>query len=188
MSVPDRKTRDHVEIMQAHVRTQVRSLCGLDDTSGVELFSLMRMLMNLCAAIEAKTSGEDELSGPRWGLLLRLMAEEQRGNQAGITPTSLSHYQSVSKNTISALLRGLEEQGLIQRALDAEDYRVRRIQLTDAGRELVKTTAPKRMRHLNEMVSGLSGPECEQLIALLAKLFRSLMATSNISRTELRGG
>ena len=187
MSDPQPKPKDHIEIMQTHVRNHVRNLCGLDDTSGIELLGLMRMLMNLCETIESQWSGQDELSGPRWGLLLRLMAEEARGNQAGITPTSLSHFQGVSKNTISALLRGLEGQGLVQRGLDPVDYRVRRIHLTAAGRELVKTAAPKRMRCLNAMVSGLSAAEREQLTALLAKLFRSLMATLG-TKTELSGG
>lgn len=52
---------------------------------------------------------------PRWGLLMRLYIEEVSGNMSGLSPSQLSHYQHVSKNTVSALLRGLEEQGLIAR-------------------------------------------------------------------------
>lgn len=184
MGLPNEK--DHVEVMQAHLRSQVRKLTGLADTRGIELFSLIRMLTHLCEAIETKKLGEKGLSGPRWALLLRLFAEEKHGNREGITPTSLSRYQFVSKNTISALLRGLEEQGLIQRALDAEDYRLFRIQLTPAGRELIQSTAPERIQQMNEMLAGLSDEECNQLIALLAKLYRSLLATSKMSAMESR--
>jgi DNA-binding MarR family transcriptional regulator len=180
--------KDVVAMMQAHIRSQVQELTGLADTRGIELFSLLRMVMNLCEVIETRLVGENGLSGPRWALLLRLFAEEKHGKREGITPTSLSRYRSVSKNTISALLRGLEEQGLIQRALDAEDYRLFRIQLTPAGRELVQSTAPERIRHMNEMLSGLSEEECEQLIALLAKLHRSLLTTLKASAAESRGG
>jgi DNA-binding MarR family transcriptional regulator len=188
MSLANETEECRVRMMQAHLRRQLQDLSGLDDTSGIELFRLMRMVMNLCEAIETQNLGETDLSGPRWGLLLRLFAEERHCPETAITPTCLSRYQRVSRNTISALLRGLEEQGLVQRALDPADRRCFRIQLTPAGRELVKSTAPKRIHYLNHMVSGLSGTEREQLIALLARLYRSLLAASNISSIGPQGG
>jgi DNA-binding MarR family transcriptional regulator len=180
--------QDRIHMMQDHVREHVRELTGLEDTSGIELFGLMRMMMNLCEAIETQHLSDSDLSGPRWGLLLRLVAEEQHGGMDGITPSSLSRFQRVSRNTISALLRGLEKQGLIQRALDRDDRRRFRIQLTAAGRQLVNSTAPKRIEHLNHMVSGLSRSEREQLIALLSKLYRSLQAASQAAIIEPQGG
>jgi DNA-binding MarR family transcriptional regulator len=188
MSLANETEQDHVQMMQSHIREQLQDLAGLDDTSGMELFGLMRMMMNLCEAIETQHLSENDLSGPRWGLLLRLFAEERHGREAGVTPSSLSRFQRVSRNTISALLRGLEAQGLVQRALDPVDRRCFRIRLTRAGRDLVKSTAPKRIRYLNHMVSGLSRPEREQLVALLAKLYRSLLAASNISSIGPQGG
>ena len=188
MSLPNKGAQDHFQMMQAHVRSQLRDLAGLDDTSGIELFLLMRMLTNLCEAIETQNLSDSEISGPRWGLLLRLFAEEQHGRQEGVTPTSLSRYQRVSKNTISALLRGLEEQRLVHRSLDTADRRRFRIQLTSAGRELVKSTAPSRVRCLDQMASGLSRSEREQLIALLVKLYRSLQAASKVPIIEPQGG
>jgi len=188
MTPPIQEEKDSVAAMQAHIRSQVQKLAGLADTRGIELFSLLRMLMNLCEAIETKGLSEQGLSGPRWALLLRLFAEEKHGHSEGITPTSLSRCQGVSKNTISALLRGLEEQGLVQRTLDPEDYRLFRIQLTSAGRELIQSTAPKRIQHMNEMTSGLSDQECDQLIALLVKLYRSLQVTSKMFKIESHGG
>lgn len=188
MSLPSEESHDCIETMQAHLRQHLRDLSGLEDTSGIELFSLMRMLTNLCEAIETQHLSENDLSGPRWGLLLRLFAEEQHGRSDGICPSSLSRFQRVSRNTISALLRGLEQQGLVQRALDREDRRRFRIELTAAGRELVKSTAPQRIRYLNHMVSGLSGVEHQQLIALLTKLYHSLKDASKISNTGPQGG
>lgn len=185
---PKEEEQDHIHMMQDHVREHVRELTGLEDTSGIELFGLMRMMMNLCEAIETEHLRELDVSGPRWGLLMRLFAEEQDGGVDGITPSSLSRFQRVSRNTISALLRGLEEQGLIQRALDRSDRRRFRIQLTAAGRQLLESTAPKRIEHLNRMVSGLSRAEREQLIALLSKLYRSLRAASQTTMAEAQGG
>ena len=94
--------------------------------------------------------------GPRWVLLFRLLAEERCGCGEGISPTHLSQRQNVSKNTISVLLRGLEEQGLIERTLVPDDRRAFQIRLTAAGRTLVETTAPAHIAFLNEMTAGLT--------------------------------
>ena len=188
MHILDEKKMESVQKMGSYFRREVKDLMGLGDTSGVEVLSLIRMLMNLFETAEGQERCNMDLSGPRWGLLMRLMAEEKLGNPAGITPTSLSHFQGVSKNAISSLLRGLEEQGFIQRALDPGDYRIFRIQLTPAGRELVKSVAPKRIEYLNRLVSGLSEEERAQLIALLVKLYHSVLLRTNLSEIPLHGG
>ena len=182
MLVENEKKKDHLELMRSHTRDQIQKLTGLTDTSGIEVISMVRTVTNLLDGVTNLKSGQNDMSGPRWGLLMCLIGEEQLGKKDGITPTILSRYQSVSKNTISALLRGLEEQGFIQRALDPIDHRIFRIQLTPAGREFVKTTSPNRMVYLNQLVSGLTADECNQLIALLEKLYCSMLSASGTSK------
>jgi DNA-binding MarR family transcriptional regulator len=156
------------------VRAMIRSLAGDVDTAGLELMRLIRIVANQFDAVVDERLGGVGLSGPRWALLLRLMAEDWRSGGQGASPTQLSRCQNVSKNTISALLRGLEEQGLVERALDAQDRRVFRIRLTGAGQELIQATAIESIRYFNELVSGLSPAERLQLIALLGKLHGSM--------------
>jgi DNA-binding MarR family transcriptional regulator len=155
---------------------QIKTLFQIEDTSGVEIFSLINRLAHLSKMHDNQPDDEKELSGPRWKLMLHLFSQEQLGNADGLTPTVLSQSQRVSKNTISALLRGLEEQGLIQRNLDTADLRIFRIQLSQAGRELMIKTAPRRIEAFNHMLEGLDPGEKQQLIALLEKLHRSLLA------------
>ncbi len=157
-----------------HIQEHVRVLTGVEDTSGLELVAMIRGLANLYEMAEVPPEAGLDLSGPRWLLLLRLMAEEHEGNRDGLTPTGLSHFQNVSKNTISSLLRGLEDQGLIQRAIDPDDKRLFRIQLSERGRSLMAVAAPQRIRYLNCLVSGLTGDEKEQLFTLLGKLYHSV--------------
>lgn len=163
------------ERIRDQLRQQVRRLSGTDDVSGIELFTLLRVAANLAEGLEGRCCAESTLSGPRFGLLLRLLVEEQLGNAEGLTPTHLSHSQNVSKNTISSLLRGLEEQGLIARNLDRQDYRLFRIQLTPGGRQLVLATAPARLGSLNQLSAGLNPQERQSLISLLDKLCRLLV-------------
>ncbi len=164
-----------------HIREHVGALTGVEDTTGLELVAMIRGLANLYEAVEVPPEDAIDLSGPRWLLLLRLMAEERVGSGDGLTPTGLSHFQNVSKNTISSLLRGLEEQGLIQRAIDPEDKRLFRIQLSERGRSLMAVAAPQRIRYLNCLVSGLTTDEKDQLFTLLGKLYHSVVQNCGVS-------
>jgi DNA-binding MarR family transcriptional regulator len=156
------------------VRAMVRDLAGGVDLRGLELVRQVKMVANLYDEVTGEHRRECDLSGARWRLLLRLWGEEAHGNCGGTSPTHLSRCQNVSKNTISALLRGLEEQGLVERALDVEDRRVFRMRLTEAGRQLVQTSAPQHLAHLNRLASGLTADEQAQLTTLLEKLYASL--------------
>ena len=177
----EEKDLDHIQRVRAHIRSHLKAMLGFEDTSGVEVHALVRALARLCESVESQRPGSPELSGPRWGLLLRLLVAERHGHQEDLTPTSLSHFEGVSKNTISSLLRGLEEQGYVQRSLDPDDYRSFRIQLTPAGRQIVESSAPERFAYVNRLASGLSGDEREQLITLLEKLYNSILANSSDS-------
>jgi DNA-binding MarR family transcriptional regulator len=162
------------EQLRARFHQTLITLFKIEDASGIEIFTMIHRITHLSPMLDSQPSDELDISGPRWRLMLSLLIQEQFGYTEGITPTVLSHAQRVSKNTISALLRGLEEQGLIQRNLDPKDLRIFRIQLTQAGRELLLNTAPKRLERLNQLVSGLSPQERAQIKQLLEKLLNSL--------------
>ncbi|NPV08675.1 MAG: MarR family transcriptional regulator [Anaerolineae bacterium] len=153
-----------------------QELSGGADTAGMELARRVRRAAHLYETIASQDLRDSDMSGPRFGLLIRLYAEEKRSPGHGISPTHLSQCQRVSKNTISSMLRGLEEQGLIERTLDPDDRRVFRIRLSDAGRELVRTVSPQHFERMNQLASGLTEAEREQLASLLDKLIRSLSA------------
>ncbi len=175
---------DHqVECRKQEFRALLQELAGGVETSGLEIARLFRIVANLYENAAFHRLRDSDLSGPRIGLLMRLYGEEKRSDGRGISPTDLSHHQRVSKNTISSLLRGLEEQGLIERTLDEDDRRVFRIRLSDVGRALVTETAPKHLAAMNELISGLSPDERRELVALLEKTQHSLV-TNGACRTE----
>jgi DNA-binding MarR family transcriptional regulator len=151
------------------------SLTGDVDPTGLQVLRLVKRTANLYeSVIEGSISGA-HLSGPRWHMLMRLWAQEQRFEE-GLSPSDLSRCLSVSRNTVSALLRGLEERGLIERELDLQDRRGFCIRLSRAGRALIRESAPAHMAFLNRLVDGLSAAEQAQLIDLLDKLLRSVGA------------
>jgi DNA-binding MarR family transcriptional regulator len=171
---------DRIQRLRSHLHERMASFCGPEQAAGLEIAALIRLVANQYETL-AEQHGEQvdpqalHLSGPRWGLLLRLAGEEEHGNTAA-TPTYLSHCQNVSKNTISSLLRGLEDQGLVARELDPHDLRTFHIRLTPAGRRLVHTSAPMHIRWHNQIVSQLTAEERAQLIELLSRLYVSMTA------------
>ncbi len=148
---------------------------GITDPQGVELPRLIKLVSNAYEAVLADAMRDENLSGPRFRLLLRLYMEERQG-QADVSPTYLSKTQNVSKNTISSLLRALEDQGLIQRSLDPNDRRQFNIRLSPGGRELVKAATPEHVGFLNQLIADLSSEEQSQLADLLVKLHQSVLS------------
>jgi DNA-binding MarR family transcriptional regulator len=165
------------------LRSRLQGLAGDVDLTGLELLRRTSRVANLYDTILNHRLRASELSGPRWHLLVRLFAEEKRHGPGGLSPTYLSKCQDVSKNTISSLHRGLEEQGMIERALDPADRRAFRIQLSAAGRETVQAGAPRHFEELNELLAGLTTAERSTLIGLLEKLHRSLLDHSGMAES-----
>lgn len=171
------------------IRSLLHELAGAVDPSGLELARLVHVVAKQYDALGVGHVKSKGFSGPRWRLLLRLMAEERQGKTDGLSPSYLSRCQNVGKNTISALLRGLEGQGMIERTLDQEDRRFFRIRLTDAGRELIQTRAPVWLDRLNGLSAGLSPDEKAELIRLLTTLHGSLaLRAGELAASPAAGG
>lgn len=155
---------------------------GIAETHGVEVMRMVMMLANVYDVIVQARMRDENLSAPRWRLLLHLYVAELRGETA-VSPTQLSRFQNVTKNTISSLLRSLEEDGLIERELDRQDRRQFHIRLSAAGRELIRTSTPGYMTYLNHLISDLTPAEIDQLRALLEKVHGSLVHHGDLPRT-----
>ena len=169
--------------MQARerMRAQLSFLSGVEDTSGIELSQMIRMTANMYDAVTLQMPNGDALSDPRWRVLLYLSMANKQGGSVGMTPTSLSKYQNISKNAVSSLLRGLEEHGLIEREIDGKDKRFFRIHLSVAGRDAVMKATPVRAAQLNRIADSLTLAEREQLISLLEKLIHSLIVRDDLN-------
>lgn len=165
------KTRkEKTQDMQA----RLKEMAGGQDIRGMQIAHHIRVLGKLFDMAVARSPQFGELSGPRLGILLRLYMEAEHGNPDGVNPGALGRFQDVKKNTISALLKSLEESGLIERAPHPTDGRASLVHITPAGRELVRSTAPLRFQFMTQITSSLSSAEQDDLVRLLTKLHGSL--------------
>ncbi len=155
---------------------------GVEDTSGAELSRLTKLIATGYETIFKTRMKDEGLSGPRWRILLHLYIAEQM-DRPGVSPTELAQSRNVSKNTISTLLRSLEEQGLVSRAIAPHDRRSFIIQLTDKGRDLVRQRSPQHLAFLNTLASELTPEERAELLRLLRKLYQSLIKHGDLPDT-----
>lgn len=153
----------------------MRSLAGFEEMSGIEVAILIRAVSNLYGNLATKFNPVVDMSGPRWGILMQLWDNEKTGFKK-LTPSDISQYQQVTRNTISSLLGRMEQDGLIQRQVAPQDKRRFNIHLTGKGRMLAEKLLPGFASFQNTLARGLSRFERQELIIVLKKLYISLTA------------
>lgn len=95
----------------------------------------------------------------------------QLGGVAAQTQQDLAARLFVTQGNITQLLDRLEERGLVRRCPEG---RVKRLELTEAGRQLHDSVVPDHEAWLIQRFGGLSPAEVKELVRLLGKLDRSL--------------
>ncbi len=148
----------------------------VDNMRDMNLFRMFWGIMRLMEDLKGGRRHDEQLSAARMRLLVRLVIDRRMGREEGLAPSGLSDFLGVSRNTVSSLLNGLEEQGLIERHLHPTDRRQFLIRITPAGEDLVHQRAPAFATYVRNLLSALSQEERQTLELLLGKLFTSLVA------------
>lgn len=99
------------------------------------------------------------------------------------TSGELAEHLTVTRPTISRLIDGLQRKGLVQRVSSMPDRRQVRLELTDAGRAVLREFQRKAGKRVQHLVDQLSAAEQLQLERSLASLDRALL-TSALGRAR----
>jgi DNA-binding MarR family transcriptional regulator len=91
-----------------------------------------------------------------------------------LTPSDLARETFSSGAAVTKRVRQLAERGLLVRRGDERDRRVIRVDLTDAGRDLVDGVLPGQLSYEAAALSGLAPGEQSDLTALLSTLLSQL--------------
>lgn len=133
-----------------------------DVTAISSFLYLLRVATDLSLALDTCLSKHDLLQG-RWWVLILLMREESLTS----TPSILAEKVGVTRATMTGLLDGLEQNGLVTRVFAKEDRRSVNIQLTNAGQAKLDVVMPDYYRRLKQCMQGLSEEKRTQLQQLL---------------------
>jgi len=123
---------------------------------------LMRVATDLSLALDTCLSKHDLLQG-RWWVLILLMREESVTS----TPSILAEKLGVTRATMTGLLDGLEQNGLVTRVFAKEDRRSVNIRLTSAGQAKLDVVMPDYYRRLKQCMQALDEEKRTQLQQLL---------------------
>ena len=96
-----------------------------------------------------------------------LSALRRSGPPYELTPGQLVRQTLVGSGTTTNRLDRLESRGLIDRRPDPEDGRVRRVRLTDRGRDRVDAAVADLLDRERRLLGGLSEPDRNTLAGLL---------------------
>ncbi|MEZ7003715.1 MarR family winged helix-turn-helix transcriptional regulator [Streptomyces sp. AD55] len=91
-----------------------------------------------------------------------------------LTPGELARETFSSGAAVTKRLKQLTERGLVERRGDTRDRRVAHVRLTDAGRDLVDGILPDQLAYESAVLSGVQGPDLDELAALLGELLGRL--------------
>jgi DNA-binding MarR family transcriptional regulator len=122
-------------------------------------------------SIRARLAAEFDTTLPRFDVLAALERAPE-GLQLG----ELSNALLVSKGNVTGVIARLVEEGLVDRRVDQNDTRVARVTLTDAGRAAFRDMAAAHEAWVEEMFYGLGQEDRAQLMAILTRLRRTLVA------------
>ena len=95
--------------------------------------------------------------------------------QEGRTHTELAERLRVTSATISKMIQRMEKAGFVVRRPDAQDQRVSRVYLTDAGRAIHADVQQAMQALENETFAGFTDAEKAQMRAFLLRIRENLV-------------
>lgn len=133
-----------------------------DVTAISSVLQLLRVATDLSIAIDTCLSKYGLLQG-RWWVLILLMREESKT----CTPSILAEKAGVTRATMTGLIDGLEQGGLVARVFTKDDRRSVLISLTEAGQAKLDIVMPDYYRRLRQCMQALNETQRTQLQEML---------------------
>jgi DNA-binding MarR family transcriptional regulator len=153
--------------------TDRESAIARDDKLELRVWLRLLTCANLIESrVRAGLRADFAITLPRFDLLAQLDRAPD-----GLTMGELSDRLMVSNGNITGLVERLVGEGLIARAPSPGDRRRSRVRITAAGKRAFDAMTPTHERWIDSLFAGLSRTEMADLLALLAKLKRSIQAS-----------
>lgn len=134
--------------------------------------ALARRFYQITTAVTAEVH-EHEKSGLQhleFGVMVRLH------DTPGLDQNSLADWMSLDRTTISTLVFRLEQQGLIERAVNGADRRARVLRLTRAGKSLHDRVRQKAQAAQERILAVLTPAERRSFVEMLARVIEANQA------------
>ncbi len=158
---------------QAEARRQwlifLESLHSDIDPLTVRLMEQLRQVSHDIYQISEQSLARAELSFAQYRILMQLYFAQVVHGRDALNPSEISDRQGTSRNTVSALIRTLEESGYVVRHLDQDDRRKFNIRITAEGEAIVRDNALRHLKTIEDCFGVLNSAEQETLLTLLTR-------------------
>lgn len=158
---------------QAEARRQwlifLESLDSDIDPLTVRLMEQLRQVSHDIYQISEQSLARAELSFAQYRILMQLYFTRVVHGRDALNPSEISDRQGTSRNTVSALIRTLEESGYVARHLDQDDRRKFNIRITAEGEAIVRDNALRHLKTIEDCFGVLNSAEQETLLTLLTR-------------------
>jgi DNA-binding MarR family transcriptional regulator len=148
------------------IRELTKDLIGVEPTAIFTAMRTFEIADALAGAVESNLRHQFGLSIGRFSLLMIL----HRYSESELTPSDLAQRAAVTRATVTGLLDGLEEDGLVERQAHSTDRRRVALKLTEAGKAFIAKLIPAYAPRLSAVANGLSEKERRQFLRLLDKI------------------
>jgi DNA-binding MarR family transcriptional regulator len=124
---------------------------------------LIRRLHQVSTAYFAEECG-GELTAVQYAALVAI------GSHPGIDATRLSEIIYFDRSTIGDVLDRIESKGWVRRGYTSSDRRIKRLELSSLGQEVLQHVEPGIRRIQDRLLAPLTAGEAKTLVRLLGKM------------------
>jgi DNA-binding MarR family transcriptional regulator len=146
-----------------------------------EVLIAIRRVIRAVDMHSKKLSQEYNITGPQALVLREIMATKE------VTPSELARRVSLSQATITDIVNRLEARSYVTRVPGKDDRRKVILEITAAGKQLIKTAPPLLQDQFTRRFSQLEGWEQMQLLSSLQRV-AELMDAEDIDAAPLLAG
>lgn len=136
-----------------------------------KLFFRLYQTMNLSLRTASKLLNGVGMSPQQWSILDSLSRPDLR---EGMTVNGLVEYLMVSRQSLNGVLKRMEQSGYIDRVVNPEDHRSRKIKLTAQGRKVWETAGEKMKQFYNTSLAQMTDEEKLNSIIELENIQRNI--------------
>ena len=96
--------------------------------------------------------------------------------QKSISQKEIAEYCGKDKMSVTKIIDTLEKKNLLVRYSDQIDQRIKRVVLSNKGKDLMKNVMPVIEQTRNEVLSGIKSKEVETFKIVLKKIYNNLVS------------
>ena len=143
--------------------------------SDIDIGMLMSQVDRLCTkhfSQNAQNAGIN-ISQDQWLVLGPVWKVE------GIAQKDIAEYCGKDKTSVTKIIDTLEKRNLMVRVPDQIDQRIKRVFLSNKGKEMMKSVMPIITQTRNEVSKGITDKEIDLFKTVLIKIYKNLTANKN---------